>query len=215
MGTAARESNVRARLTAEMGELYRLGGDVKKAKATFISVLAAAGLDPTATLKAARALAEIYESEGDNRALADVLEKVGTLDPDAERRRMANERLAELAFRVLKDAPRAIAAWRALVDTESRPRALAALEPLYEAAGNWLDLAYVLEERAKDAASPREARELSVRAAEVLTAKTQDIERASQAWPVASPYLRMRPSANLSAVFVIGVNIPATPNAQR
>ena len=182
VGTAARESNVRARLTAEMGELYRLGGDVKKAKATFISVLAAAGLDPTATLKAARALAEIYESEGDNRALADVLEKVGTLDPDAERRRMANERLAELAFRVLKDAPRAIAAWRALVDTESRPRALAALEPLYEAAGNWLDLAYVLEERAKDAASPREARELSVRAAEVLTAKTQDIERASQAW---------------------------------
>src|SRR5262249_38257947 len=51
-----------------------------------------------------------------------------------------------------------------------------------EAAGEWKELAFVLEERAKDERDPREARQMYLRAAEVLTSKTAETERASQAW---------------------------------
>ena len=170
----------RAMAQAQMGQLLLEGGDAKRAKATFVGVLAIPEAGPDATLVAARALVEIYGKEKDFKALADALERVGQLEPDPEAAREVNEQLAELATQ-LGDTPRAIAAWQRLVESTSRQRALAALEPLYEAAGDAIALASILEERSKDATSPTEARAMAFKAGEVRTAKGDAIV-ASAAW---------------------------------
>jgi len=170
----------RAMAQAQMGLLLHEGGDAKRAKATFVGVLAMPEAGPDATLVAARALAEIYAKEKDQKALADALERVGQLEPDAERAREVNEELADLATQ-LGDTPRAIAAWQRLVHSASRQRALAALEPLYEAAGDAIALASILEERSNDSKIPSEARAMAFKAAEVRTQKG-DAALASAAW---------------------------------
>jgi tetratricopeptide (TPR) repeat protein len=182
VGTAVKDPELRVRLTAELGQLYLAGGDAKRARATFVGVLATPDLPPRVGLVAARALCAIYAAEKDPKALADALERVALLEPDPELRRAAFEELAELASGVLNDDARAIGAWKNLVQTGSRARALAALEPLYEAAGDAVELANVLEERAKDAKDPEVARTLAFRAADVLTARANDSAKASAAW---------------------------------
>jgi tetratricopeptide (TPR) repeat protein len=182
VGTAVKDPALKARLTAELGKLYLAGGDSKRARTTFVGVLAAPDLEPSVSLMAARALCSIYAAERDYKALADALERVALVEPDEQSRQIANEELAELATSALNDPARAIGAWKRLIDTSSRARALEALEPLYESAGDAVELANVLEERAKDAADPREARALAFRAAEVLTTRTSDPAKASAAW---------------------------------
>ncbi|HEY2517676.1 MAG TPA: tetratricopeptide repeat protein [Polyangiaceae bacterium] len=179
VGTVVKDARIRARISAETGELLAAGGDTRRARTTFISVLSTPAADGIAVLKAARALSEIYAAEKDTKALADVLEKVADTETEPERRRRAVERLGETAA-LLKDTARAIGAWKRLVDGPSRARALAELEPLYEATGANADLAWVLEERAKDTSGPQ-ARQLAVRAAEVLT-RAGEAEKASLAW---------------------------------
>ena len=180
VGTVAKDARVRARISAETGELLAAGGDTRRARSTFVTVLASPAADPIAILKAARALSEIYAAEKDNKSLADVLEKIADTEQEPEKRRRAIEQLGELASKALQDPARATRAWKLLVDGPSRARALAELEPLYEASGAAADLAWTLEERAKDA-SGAEARRLSVRAAEVLT-RAGDAATASGAW---------------------------------
>ena len=181
IGPALKDPTLRSKVSAELGQLFLEGGDMKRAKATFVSVLAAPDAGPPATLAAAHALAGIYTKENDTKALADVLERIGQVESDEERARLANEQLAELAAQ-LGDTPRAIAAYKRLLHTSSRGRALAALAPLFEASGDANDLALILEERAKDAKTPAEARTLAFRAAEVRTTKTPDVAAASDAW---------------------------------
>ena len=181
-GAAARDPQVRARLSAAVGVLYLSGGDAKRARAAFVSVLAMPDLPDDVALGVSRSLCAIYASERDFRSLADALERVALLEPNPDLRQTANEELAELAQLTLRDAARSIAAWRRLVDTPARARALAALEPLYAATGNAIDLAFVLEERAKDEPDDTAARGLAFRAAEVLTAKGGDRALASEAW---------------------------------
>lgn len=77
---------------------------------------------------------------------------------------------------------RSFAYWRRLVDSPARARALAALEPLYEARSAFLDLSFVLEQRSKDEPDRDKARELAFRAAEVLTTKAKDVSSAAEAW---------------------------------
>jgi len=181
-GAAARDTQTRARLAAVVGDLYLSGGDPKRARASFVAVLAMPDLPEDVQLKVSRALCAIYASERDYRSLADSLERVALLEPNAELRQTANEELAELAQTTLRDAARAIVAWRRLVETPARRRALDALEPLYTATGNAVDLAFVLEERAKDEPDEGAARALAFRAAEVLTTKSADRAAASDAW---------------------------------
>ncbi|MEO8875497.1 MAG: hypothetical protein ABI461_07920, partial [Polyangiaceae bacterium] len=101
---------------------------------------------------------------------------------DPERARIVNERLGELAMNA-SDPVRAAAAWRRVLDSSSRPRALEALESIYEQDGNVENLAFILEERAKDA-PPNEARILLTRAATVLTdaGNAKLSERAAAVW---------------------------------
>jgi golgin subfamily B member 1 len=182
VGTAVKDPRLKARLTAELGKLYLAGGDGKRARATFIGVLATPDLEPEVSLMAARSLCSIYAADRDYKALADALERVALLEPDDQSRQIANEELAELATSALHDPARAISAWKRLIATSARARALEALEPLYEAAGDAAELAEVLEERSKDAKDPQEARALAFRAAEVLTTRTSETAKASAAW---------------------------------
>jgi tetratricopeptide (TPR) repeat protein len=183
VSTVAKDAAVRSRITAEMGDLLLRGGDTKRARTTLAGVLGAPTADPQAILTAARALSTVYETEGDVRNLVEVLQRIGELSPLDGERQLANERIAEICTNDLGDIERAIHAWRRLVDApSSRVRALQALEPLYEERELWIDLAFVLEERAKDTPNRDEARDLSFRAAEVLTSKAKDIGSASEAW---------------------------------
>ena len=182
VSTVAKDAGVRSRITAEMGDLLLKGGDMKRARTTLAGVLAAPSADPVAILTAARALATVYAGEGDVKNLVEVLGKIGELSTVEEEKQAANERIAEICGNELGDVERAIAAWRRLVDSPARPRALAALEPLYEERKQWGDLAFVLEERAKDTPDHDEARALAFRAAEVRTSHAGDPGAATESW---------------------------------
>ncbi len=186
VSTVAKDAAVRSRITAEMGELLLRGGDAKRARTTLAGVISAAAADPAAVLTAARALAGVYEAEHDSKNLVEVLARIGEMSADPAEKQRANERVAQICSDDLHDVERAVAAWRRLVDSPARDRALAALEPLYEQRGDWMDLSFVLEQRAKDMVTSGgdrgQARELSFRAAEVLTQKAKDATSASEAW---------------------------------
>ena len=164
---------VKARTSAQLGEMLLHAGDPKRARSTLAAVLAAPDAPPDAMLAAARTLREILEKEKDGRTLLDVLERIATLEPDPEKRREVDERLSELAT-LLKDSARAIAANERLLSTSARAKALAALAPLYEASGAPDKLARLLEERAKDTVDAAEARGMLTRAAEVRTRDAGD-----------------------------------------
>lgn len=181
VASAAKDAPVRARIAAESGALLRVGGDLRRARATFVSILSMPAADSAAIVQAAGELVGIYGAEGDTRALMEVLDKLGELDPDPGQRRAANEQLAQLAVSRGDDA-RAVVAYRRLLDGESRARALAELEPLYERTQDHAELAFVLFEREKEASSQSDARQLAFRAAEILTTRTKDVARASAAW---------------------------------
>jgi tetratricopeptide (TPR) repeat protein len=168
-----KDGAIKAKASAQLGEMLLRGGDARRAKATLAGVLAAADAPADASLAAARLLREILETEKDARALSDVLERLASLEPDAELRRDVDERLAVLAS-LLKDTPRAIAAYERLLPTVARAKALAALAPLYEASGDPDKHARLLEEQAKDAADGPVARELMMRAARVRIEQGKD-----------------------------------------
>jgi tetratricopeptide (TPR) repeat protein len=168
-----KEPATKARASTQLGEVLLRGGDAKRAKAMLAGVLAAADTPPDATLQAARALREILEGEKDKKALCDVLEKLAVLEPNVEARREADEKLAELAA-AAQDMPRAIAAYERLLSTSARPKALAALAPLYESSGDPLKHARLLEEQARDTADATVARELMMRAAGVRSKDAKD-----------------------------------------
>ncbi len=161
------------RATAQLGEVLVRAGDPKRARATLASVLAAEDAPADAVLGAARSLREILGSERDPKGLCDVLERLSSLEPDPELRRDVDEQLAAVATSA-KDTARAIAAYERLLDTSARAKALAALAPLYEASGDPLKHAHLLEEQARDTGDAATARGLMLRAAEVRSRDTKD-----------------------------------------
>jgi tetratricopeptide (TPR) repeat protein len=199
ISTTAKDASVRARLTASMGELYFSGGDKKRARAVFTSAMAMPDAPDDAILVSARSLVEIYDAEGETKPLPDLLDRLSQVETDPERARVVNERLGDIAM-AAKDPVRAATAWRRVLDTSSRPRALAALEKIYENDENVENFAFILEERAKDA-PPNEARALLTRTAIVLTDAGKYAERAIAVWrrlienygPTREIYLRYIP----------------------
>ncbi|HEX4449170.1 MAG TPA: hypothetical protein VH044_20670, partial [Polyangiaceae bacterium] len=164
---------VKAKTSAQLGEMLLRGGEAKRAKATLAGVLSLPDAPPDAVLVAATGLREIYDRDKDARGLCEVLERIAGVEPDAERRAAVDEELADLATK-LKDMPRAIAAYERLLATPARRRALEALAPLYEASGDPARHADLLEEQAADTQDPGRARELLLRAAEVRARETKD-----------------------------------------
>jgi tetratricopeptide (TPR) repeat protein len=168
-----KDAVAKARATAQLGEMLLRSGDAKRAKTTLATVLATAEAPPDAVNAAARLLREIHEKDGDKKALADVLERIGTAEPNAEARRETDEQLAALATE-LGDLPRAILAYERLLSTSARPRALEALTPLYEQSGDPDKHARLLEERAKDTEDSARARELMMQAVDVRVRSNKD-----------------------------------------
>lgn len=179
---AVKDPTARARLTTELGELLLAAGDTKRARAAFSSAISTPGADPTVTVAAARALIHVFEEDGDNASLADMLERIAESDPDPSRRLDANQRLAELATSALGDPAKAIVAWRNLIHSPARARAMAELEPLFEQMGDARGLAELMRERASETNSRDEQRRLLVRGAEALSASPHDYALASRAW---------------------------------
>ena len=168
-----KDAAVKIKVNAQLGEVLLRAGDRKRAKATLAGVLTTEGAPPEALLASARILREVYEADRETKALCDVLEMLASIEPDEDPRRTADERLAELAT-AAKDMPRAIAAYERLLGTSARAKALAALAPLYEASGDPLKHARLLEERAKDTEDDAAARGLMIHAAEVRAKETKD-----------------------------------------
>jgi tetratricopeptide (TPR) repeat protein len=163
----------RARASAQLGEALLRSGDTGRATPILEAVLATPDAPQDAVLSAARLLRDLLGADKDARVLCDVLERIAATEPDAEQRREADEQISELAMR-LKDLPRAIGAYERLLPTSSRARALDALPPLYEATGASAQHARLLEERAKDAPDPLQARGLLMRAAEIRVRDASD-----------------------------------------
>ncbi|WP_438023835.1 tetratricopeptide repeat protein [Sorangium sp. So ce233] len=180
--SGAKDKPLRARIAAELGELYEGLGDGRKARAAFQQALDSEP-DAVAVRRAARGLAKLCERERDARGLAGALERLVEAEPEAEAREAAAERLARLYEEELGDIPGAIAAYRKLAEAGSsrEPRALSALERLYDATGGHEGLAWVLERRAEAEPDRRAARVLAFRAAELRT-RLPDLPGAVAAW---------------------------------
>ena len=180
--SATKDPSARARLAAEMGELLLATGDVKRARAAFSSALTVPGASELAVLPAMHALARLYAEDEDQVSLAEMLERIVQAEPDVVLRQQAAEQLAQLASGPLADPARAVAAYRGLLETPARGRALEALEPLLASLGDALGLAEVLRAKAAEAQSPEERRALLMKAAEGLTEVSGNTTEASRAW---------------------------------
>jgi tetratricopeptide (TPR) repeat protein len=164
---------VKASASVELGETLLGQGDAKRAKAVLSEVLGSWYATAAVELRAARALRTIYETTYDRRALCDVLDRIASLETDAEKRREANERLAAVATK-LRDTPRAIEAYERLLSTRVRAAALDALAKLYRWSGQWEKYARVLEDKANDADDAGIARGMMMRAAELRAKEMND-----------------------------------------
>jgi tetratricopeptide (TPR) repeat protein len=179
--TGSKDPAVRARIGADLGNLYRELGDARKARAAFQTVLDA-GADEEATLHAARALAAISAEPRDPRALAAVLGRLAQIEPDEDARLAATAELARLAEEEIGDPAAAIAAHEKLVGTRLEAGALEALSRLYEVTGAHAALAGVLDRRVAGERDPGRARELAFRAADLRSSKLPDRAAALEAW---------------------------------
>ncbi|WP_438015371.1 tetratricopeptide repeat protein [Sorangium sp. So ce315] len=180
--SGAKDKPLRARIAAELGELFEGLGEGRKARAAFQQALDGEP-DAVAVRRAARGLVKLCERERDARGLAGALDRLVEAEPEAEGREAAAERLARLYEEELGDIQGAIAAYRRLAEAGSsrEPRALAALERLYDATGAHDGLAWVLERRAEAEPDRRAARVLAFRAAE-LRSRLPDLPAAVAAW---------------------------------
>src|SRR5262249_23534126 len=111
--TGSRDPAARARIGADMGDLYRELGDLKKARSTYQSVLDA-GTDAAAALRAGRALRAICSEPRDAKGLTAVLGKLAEIEPEEKARHEALAELGVIAETELGDAPTAVAAWERL-----------------------------------------------------------------------------------------------------
>lgn len=178
---AAKDPGLKARINAELGELYAELGDVKKAKLTFQGVVDGGG-DEEAVLRAARAMAGLAESGGDQKLLIAMLEKLVDIEDTAEGRAGVGLRLAQMYEQDLSDPKAAARVYRKLFDTGAESEALSALERLYEAEGNFKELASVLERKASLLGDSEEGQEVAFRAADIRTSKLNDRAAALESW---------------------------------
>jgi tetratricopeptide (TPR) repeat protein len=144
---SAKDPIVRAKIAADLGELFLEAGDTKRARQSLQSAVDA-GLSDEAGVRAARALANLCEQAPDWAALAVVLEKLSDIDPDAESRAKVAYRLAHLYEMQLNNTTGAIGAYRKLIGSSLETDALPVLERLYESTGDEVSLADILERRA-------------------------------------------------------------------
>lgn len=179
--TSAKDPLVRAKISADLGELFLETGDTKRARASLQSAVDA-GLSDEAGVRAARALADLCEQASDWNALATVLEKLSEIDPDAESRANVAHRLAQLCESHLNNTTGAIAAYRKLIGSSLETEALPALERLYEVTKDEVSLCDVLERRALHEKDADAAKQLAFRAADLRAARSSDLGAVLDGW---------------------------------
>ena len=181
-GASAREAEGKGRVGVEIGVLLAEAGDPKRARSALQTVLAAAEISDGLRARASHALASLLEQVGDFSALAEVLDGLARIETDADARQRVLVRIAELAGAPPRDHRKAMTAWRALLTTAARERAMAELEALLAEHGDDVALAALLRERASEATDPASARDLLVRAARALSGASGHLAEASASW---------------------------------
>lgn len=179
--SSAKDPLVRAKIAADLGELFIEAGDTKRARASLQGAVDA-GLSDEAGVRAAKALADLCEQAADWAALAPVLERLSDIDPDAESRAKTAYRLAWLYQNQLNNTTGAIGAYRKLIGTSLETDALPVLERLYESLGDEVSLADVLERRALHENDAEAAKQLAFRAADLRAARSSDLGAVLDGW---------------------------------
>jgi tetratricopeptide (TPR) repeat protein len=177
----SRDPAVRARVAADVGDVYLRSGDTHRATAAF-QLATEFAADDRATLHAAKRLVELYHESKEPGPLAAALELAIKLEPDLDERQAMARRLARLIEQQPSEAARAATAWRALIGSPWNAEALERLEVIYRDSGDEEGMADVLGLRAESAKDPGEARELAFRAADMRSRRPRDRAAAIVAW---------------------------------
>jgi tetratricopeptide (TPR) repeat protein len=178
---SARDPAVRARIGADLGDLFRELGDAKKARASYQGVLDARAADD-ASLRSARALAALSAEPRDPRALAVALGTLSQIEPEEGARLKALVELAKVSEDEIADPPAAIAAHERLLGTRLEAEARTALARLYEKTGAFAALADLLDHMVAAEKDTGRAQKLAFKAAELRTSKLPDRGAALLAW---------------------------------
>ncbi|HEY3592637.1 MAG TPA: hypothetical protein VGL13_02145, partial [Polyangiaceae bacterium] len=171
---------LRLRVEAELAQFALDAGDNEGAERAFEQIMSAT-TDEQALLTAAKGLAALY-GPGRGEALATSLTVVARLEPEETARWTASMRLAKLYQEELGDPAKAMAVWSTLIGTSLQGPALDALEKLYEAGGHHQELAGVLDIRARVESNPARARGLAFRAADLRTARLENLDVVLDVW---------------------------------
>jgi tetratricopeptide (TPR) repeat protein len=159
----------RAEILGDVAKLYETLGRADRSEEIHRQVVELAPEDPSIALPATRALERIYQSSGKNRELAGVLRVQVKLEDQPDVRRELLGRLGKLAEESLSDDAAAIAAWKERLDDDPADvEALAALDRLYERAGDHRNLVEVLRTREQNADGAEDRKALMGRAARTL-----------------------------------------------
>ncbi|MFO0616845.1 MAG: hypothetical protein U0414_29895 [Polyangiaceae bacterium] len=160
----AKDAPLRGRINADLGYVYVVLGDAKRAKQVLVSVIDTSG-DDVATLSAARTILPLYEEGKESKQIATALERIGALASEPEERGNALVKLATIAEQDLKDLDLAIQSLRRVMEVFPTVEARDDIERLLEATGRFSELAEVIEARARMVGDRPEAREMLIRAA--------------------------------------------------
>lgn len=167
------DGDVAQRLRLRLGELARVElGQRDTAIAKYREALEAKTDDRRAML----ALEELYTEASDYPSLHEVLrQRAEVTDDDAEKEKLLF-RIAELQRERLADTSSAISTYEAILDLELDPKAITALEALYESAERFTDLVALYERQLE--AGVGSAADLRVRIAVVSRRHLSDVPRA-------------------------------------
>jgi tetratricopeptide (TPR) repeat protein len=177
----SRDPAVRARVAADVGDVYMRSGDAQRAIAAFQLTLEFAA-DERATLYASKRLVELLHESKEPAQLAAALETAIRLEPEREEKQAMARRLARLIEQQPTEAGRAATAWRALIGSPWNAEALERLETIYRDSGDEEGMADILSLRAESTKDPAEARALAFRAAEMRSKRPRDRGGAILAW---------------------------------
>ncbi|MCA9669876.1 MAG: tetratricopeptide repeat protein [Myxococcales bacterium] len=115
--------------------------------------------------------------------LAAVLRRKADYSSDPQQQKVIYQQIAEVQEEKLGEVSKAIEAWRTSLGFDERDRrALDALQRLYEAVGEWVELIWVLGQKVENVDDPVERRELGLKRAQVYDSKIQDAYEAIAAY---------------------------------
>ncbi|MBC7171796.1 MAG: hypothetical protein H5U40_05195, partial [Polyangiaceae bacterium] len=183
IASATDDGALRSRLRAEAAEVHHaVLGDVKSAIVLYNQVLDEPMRGRELALKTARSLAGLYEETGKRNSRLLMLETQAELEEQTPARAAALRKVAEVATE-LGEADRALAAYRALIETTPEDqRVVAGMVALLEAESRWAELVTVLRQRSIAATGAWQTRADLVRIANIESGPLDAPEAAIATW---------------------------------